>query len=233
MMQHIVHSFDQELKFLTTKIVAMIDHSEQMITNALQAMINNDVDLAKKIITDDEYLDQAEREIDDRAITIIAKRQPMADDLREIVGAIRISSDLERVGDMAKNIAKRVGVISMFHQDATFYKQIKELTNLALAQLAQVRDIYAQRNVAQITDVLKRDEEIDTVYTNLFRYLVEVMGKDKEKITLCTHLLFCAKNIERVGDHATNIVEMIHYIVTARHPALDRVRKDLTHQVKN
>jgi len=229
--QHIVHSFDAELRFLKAKIIEMSERSEKMIASALQAMIHNDVDLAAKIILDDEPIDALEREVDDRAVVLIGKRQPMADDLREIVGAIRISSDMERIGDMGKNIAKRVGAMAAMHQGGDLYHEMQELTDLALAQLAQVREAYINHSLAPIEIVLKRDEEIDAAYTRLFRHLLEVMTQDKDKITLCTHLLFCGKNIERVGDHATNIAEMVHYIITARHPTLERAREDLTHQV--
>jgi len=229
--QHIVHSFDAELRFLTAKIIEMSERGEKMIAHALKAVIDNDVRLAAQIISDDEHLDRLEREVDDKAITLIAKRQPMAVDLREIIGAIRISGDLERVGDMGKNIAKRVGAMKEMHQNADFYHEMQLLTNLALTQLTQVREAYVNRSLMPIEAVLKRDEEIDGVYTSLFRHLIEAMAQDKGKITLCTHLLFCAKNIERVGDHATNIAEMLHYIITGHHRMLERVREDLTHQV--
>jgi len=229
--QHIVHSFDTELRFLTAKIVEMSERGEKMVAASVKAVIDNDVALAAQIIADDAHLDRLEREIDDKAIAIIAKRQPMAVDLREIIGAIRISGDMERIGDMGKNIAKRVAAMAQAHQATEFYHEMQILADLALAQLTQIREAYVSRSLSPIDVVLKRDEEIDGVYTSLFRYLIEAMAQDKNKITLCTHLLFCAKNIERVGDHATNIAEMLHYIITGRHPSLERVREDLTHQL--
>jgi len=229
--QHIVHSFDAELRFLTAKIIEMSERGEKMIAAALKAVIDNDTSLATQIIADDARLDQLEREVDDKAIAIIAKRQPMAVDLREIIAAIRISGDWERVGDMGKNIAKRVAAMSEAHQKAHFYHEMQNLGDLAIAQIVQVREAYISRSLTPIEAVLKRDKEIDAVYTNLFRHFLEVMAQDKDKVTLCTHLLFCAKNIERVGDHATNIAEMVHYIITGRHPSLERLREDLSHQV--
>jgi len=231
--QHIVHSFDAELRFLKDKIIEMSERGEKMIEAALTAVIDNDVTLATQIIIDDTHLDRLEREIDDKAIAIIAKRQPMAVDLREIIGAIRISGDLERVGDMGKNIAKRVGAMVLMHQDMSFYREIQALSDLALAQLAQIREAYMSRSLSDIETVLKRDEEIDTIYTSLFRHLLETMAQDKDKITLCAHLLFCAKNIERVGDHATNIAEMLYYIITGHHSLHDHISEDLTHQVQS
>jgi len=230
--QHIVHSFDTELRFLTAKIIEMSERGEKMIAQSVKAVIDNDRVLAAKIIADDAHLDRLEREVDDKAIAIIAKRQPMAVDLREIIGAIRISGDLERIGDMGKNIAKRVAAMEEVHQGTSFYHGMQALTDLALAQLSHVREAYIDRSLAPIEAVVKRDEEIDGVYTQLFRHLLAEMTQDSGKITLCTHLLFCAKNIERVGDHATNIAEMLHYIITGRHPSLERVREDLTHQVR-
>jgi len=231
--QHIVHSFDAELRFLRAKIIEMGERSEKMIAACIKAVIDNDMQLAAQIIADDAHLDRLEREVDDKAIAIIAKRQPMAVDLREIIGAIRISGDLERIGDMGKNIAKRVGAMAEMHQEASFYHQMQLLADLALTQLSQIGKAYASHSLAPIETVMKRDEEIDSVYTSLFRYLLDEMARDKNKITLCAHLLFCAKNIERVGDHATNIAEMLHYIITGRQPSLERVREDLTHQVMN
>jgi len=231
--QHIVHSFDTELRFLAAKIIEMSERGENMIRLSLKAVIDNDLALAAQIIADDAHLDRLEREVDDKAIAIIAKRQPMAVDLREIIGAIRISGDLERIGDMGKNIAKRVAAMKETHQNTHFYRQMQCLADLALVQLAQSREAYVNRSLALIEAVLKRDEEIDSVYTDLFRHLVEAMAQDRDKITLCAHLLFCAKNIERVGDHATNIVEMLYYMITGRHPSLERVREDLTHQICN
>jgi len=228
---HIVRSFDEELHYLRSKIIEMGHHAETMVARSVTAMITKDVSLAHEIIAQDLILDEAEREIDDKAIAIIAKRQPMAVDLREIIGAIRISGDLERIGDMAKNIAKRVKAIAQINQPVAFYQDMQDFSALALSQLRDVCAAYASYSLDPVSVVLKRDEEIDTRYTTLFGNFLAHMAQDRDKITVCTHLLFCAKNIERVGDHATNIAEMLHYIMTGLPPSRERIREDLSHEV--
>lgn len=229
--QHTVRSYDEELKFLAHKIVEMGGHAERMVEQSVAAIVNADNALAQRIISDDLILDASEREIDDRAVTIIAKRQPMAVDLREIIGAIRISADLERVGDLGKNIAKRVAAVSESRQPVKLYRGLEALAELALAQLKEVLDAYASRSIEQINVVRDRDDEIDAMYTSLFRELLTYMMEDPRNISACTHLLFCAKNIERIGDHATNIAETVYYIVTGAQMPAERPKEDLSHGI--
>ena len=229
--QHTVRSYDEELKFLAQKIAEMGGHAERMVDQSIKALVNADTDLAKKIILDDLFLDDTQREIDEKAITIIAKRQPMSSDLREIIGAIRISGDLERVGDMGKNIAKRNFAVSETKHPLKIFRGLESLAELALRQLSEVLDAYASRSIESLDRVRNRDDEIDAMYTSLFRELLTYMMEDPRNISSCTHLLFCAKNIERIGDHATNIAETIYYIVTGQHMALDRPKEDKTHRV--
>ena len=228
---HIVSAYDEELKFLSKRIAAMGGHAERMVEQAIAALVNADPGLAQKVIQDDLVLDEGQREIDDKAIIIIAKRQPMATDLREIVGAIRISADIERVGDLGKNVAKRVAAIIDGRQPNSLFRGLEALANLALTQLKEVLDVYASRSVEKIGFVRDRDDQIDAMYTSLFRELLTYMMEDPRNITPCTHLLFCAKNIERIGDHATNIAEAIYYIVTGDQMPADRPKGDKTDQV--
>ena len=228
---HIVSAYDEELKFLAKRIAAMGGHAERMVEQAVAALVNADQDLAQKVIRDDIVLDEGQREIDDKAILIIARRQPMATDLREIVGAIRISADLERVGDLGKNVAKRVMSVTDGREATSLYRGLEALANLALIQLKDVLDVYASRSVDKIGIVRDRDEQIDAMYTSLFRELLTYMMEDPRNITSCTHLLFCAKNIERIGDHATNIAETIYYIVTGDQMPADRPKEDKTDRV--
>ncbi len=228
---HIVSAYDEELKFLAKRIAAMGGHAERMVEQAVAALVNADQDLAQKVIRDDIVLDEGQREIDDKAILIIARRQPMATDLREIVGAIRISADLERVGDLGKNVAKRVMSVTDGRDATSLYRGLEALANLALIQLKEVLDVYASRSVDKIGLVRDRDEQIDAMYTSLFRELLTYMMEDPRNITSCTHLLFCAKNIERIGDHATNIAETIYYIVTGDQMPADRPKEDKTDRV--
>lgn len=229
--QHTVRSFDEELRYLTEKIAEMGGHAERMVERSVASIVHDDQNLATEVIIEDRILDDAEREIDDKAIAIIAKRQPMAVDLREIIGAIRISADLERVGDMGKNIAKRAPTIAEARQPPSFYRGLETFAALALDQLNRVLDAYITRSLEKIDEVLERDEEIDAMYTALFRELLTYMMEDPRNITACTHLLFCAKNIERIGDHATNIAETVHYIITGDYPVGERPREDMTHKL--
>lgn len=228
---HIMSAYDEELKYLSKRIAAMGGHAERMVEQAVAALVNADPGLAQKVIRDDAVLDEGQREIDDKAIIIIAKRQPMATDLREIVGAIRISADLERVGDLGKNVAKRVGAVTDGRQPTSLFRGLEALANLALTQLKEVLDVYASRSVDKIGFVRDRDDQIDAMYTSLFRELLTYMMEDPRNITPCTHLLFCAKNIERIGDHATNIAETIYYIVTGEQMPAERPKGDKTDKI--
>ncbi|WP_214471559.1 phosphate signaling complex protein PhoU [Mesorhizobium sp. dw_380] len=228
---HIVSAYDEELKYLSKRIAAMGGHAERMVEQAVTALVNADPGLAEKVIRDDAVLDEGQREIDDKAIIIIAKRQPMATDLREIIGAIRISADLERVGDLGKNVAKRVAAVTDGRQPTSLFRGLEALANLALTQLKEVLDVYASRTVDKISFVRDRDDQIDAMYTSLFRELLTYMMEDPRNITPCTHLLFCAKNIERIGDHATNIAETIYYIVTGDQMPADRPKGDKTDKI--
>jgi phosphate transport system protein len=212
--QHTLRVFDQELKYLATRIGAMGGQAERMVDQAVEALVNDDAGLADKIVADDAVLDQAQRDIDEKAVVIIARRQPMADDLREIIGAIRISADLERVGDLGKNIAKRVPAVSGMRDTLSLFRGLQALAELVLTQLKEVLDAYASRDVERIRYVRDRDSEIDATYTSLFRELLASMMQDPRNVTPCTHLMFCAKNLERIGDHATNIAEMVFYAAT-------------------
>jgi phosphate transport system protein len=229
--QHIVRAYDAELATLGSRIASMGGLAERMVEQSVIALVNADIALARAVIQDDLALDEGQRWVDERAVVLIAKRQPMADDLREIIGAIRISADLERVGDLGKNIAKRVVAVAETRQPIRLFRGIEALSTLALTQLKQVLDVYASRSVSSIGFVRDRDEEIDAMYTSLFRELLTYMMEDPRNITPCTHLLFCAKNIERIGDHATNIAETVYYATTGEQLPLDRPKEDKSHRV--
>jgi phosphate transport system protein len=229
--EHTVRSYDEELKYLAQKIAEMGGHAERMVEQSVKALVSGDMDLAKRVVLDDQFLDDTQREIDEKAIMVIAKRQPMASDLREIIGAIRISGDLERVGDMGKNIAKRNFAVSETKHPLKIFRGLESLSSLAITQLSDVLDAYASRSVEALDRVRNRDDEIDAMYTSLFRELLTYMMEDPRNISSCTHLLFCAKNLERIGDHATNIAETIYYIVTGQQMSMDRPKEDKSHRV--
>lgn len=225
---HIVSSFDEELKYLMRRVSEMGGIAERMVGDAVAALINSDAGNAQRIIAEDIILDDAERDINERAIMVIAKRQPMAHDLREVMGAIRIAADLERVGDMGKNIAKRVVAVQGTGQPKQLVRGLEHLSELALTQLKEVLDAYSTRSAVAANQVRQRDDEIDAMYTSLFRELLTYMMEDPRNISACTHLLFCAKNIERIGDHATNIAETIYYMATGDRLLGERPRGDKT-----
>lgn len=228
---HIVSSYDDELKAILRRISEMGGQAERMVEQSVTALIKSDIQLAQRVIADDRLLDEAQRELDEHAIRTIAKRQPMAQDLREIVGAIRISNDIERIGDMGKNIAKRVIAVHEHGQPVKLVRGLEHLSGLALEQLKEVLDAYARRDEDRAEMVRARDEEIDAMYTSIFRELLTYMMEDPRNITACTHLLFSAKNIERIGDHATNIAETIYYIKTGEQVEGERPKDDRTHAI--
>ena len=228
---HIVRAYDEDLARLGARIAAMGGQAERMVEQSVAALVNADLALARRVVEADKALDEAHREIDEKAIQLIAKRQPMAGDLREILSAIRIAADLERVGDMGKGIGKRVAAIAETRQPPRLFRGLEALSDLALTQLKDVLDLYATRSVERVPFIRDRDEQIDQMYTSLFRELLTYMMEDPRNITACTHLLFCAKNIERIGDHATNIVETVYFIVTGRQLPVERPKEDASHRV--
>ena len=215
-MEHTVTAFDDDLKFITRKVVEMGGHAESMIARAIAALVKGDKALAESIVAEDLVLDSLQHELDERIILILAKRQPVAADLREIIGAMRMGNDLERIGDMGKNIARRTKEIDDVVHPRAVVHGLEHLTSLTLEQLKEVLDAYVNKDVAKAREVCDRDDEIDQIYTSLFRELLTYMMEDPRNITFCTHLLFCAKNIERIGDHATNIAETVIYMVTGK-----------------
>ncbi len=225
---HIYTAYDEELKYLMRRITEMGGLAEQMVGDSVRALVNSDAALAQKVISDDVIMDAAEREIGDKAIITIARRQPVAADLREIIGALRIANDLERVGDLGKSNAKRVMAIQATGVPRKLARGLEHLSELALIQLKEVLDVYTTRSAEKAKSIRDRDEEIDAMYTSLFRELLTYMMEDPRNITSCTHLLFCAKNIERIGDHATNIAETIYYMATGDQPEGERPKDDMT-----
>ncbi len=214
MNQHIVSAYDLEIKELQSKIITMGGIAERMLSDALEAIERRDAELAQQIILTDAKLDGLQREVDEQAILTIARRQPMAIDLRDIFVVSQIAGDIERVGDLVKNIAKRVIAMEGHFPPKSLLSGLKTMSLLALGQFKAVLDAYTQRDDAAAVAVWSNDGGIDRLYNSLFRELLTYMMEDPRNITFCTHLLFSAKNIERIGDHATNIAERIHYVIT-------------------
>jgi phosphate transport system protein len=227
MSEHTMKAFDADLEELSRMVAEMGGMAEKEIADAVTALSRRDLDLAQRVIALDPSVDALQRAIEEKVILTIARRQPMAVDLRDIVGSLRVSNDLERIGDLAKNIAKRVLVLDGDIAFTQVIRGVEQMTKLVLGQLKQVLDAYARRDVKAL-EVWRGDEEIDAVNNSLFRELLTYMMEDPRNITFCTHLLFCTKNIERMGDHATNIAETVHYMVEGRPLADERPKGDDT-----
>ena len=222
MTEHIVKAYDKELDLLGRKIAEMGGLAEKMLSDAMDALVDLDADLARATVAVDPRLDLLQREIEEQAILTIARRQPMAVDLREIVAAIRISADLERVGDLAKNIAKRALVVVAEPRLPRAMIGLKSMNETAALLLKDALDAYAHRDVERARVVWTRDAELDALEDSVFRDLLTFMMEDPRNISFCTHLLFCSKNIERIGDHSTNIAETIVYLVTGEALPVER-----------
>ncbi|MFV0279425.1 MAG: phosphate signaling complex protein PhoU [Rhodoblastus sp.] len=222
MTEHIVKAYDRELGMLGRRIAEMGGLAEQMLSDAMDALATLDSERAQATVATDPRLDALQREIENDAILTIARRQPLALDLRECVAAIRISGDLERIGDLAKNIAKRTVKIAAEQRLPRAIIGLRSMHEYAAVQLKDVLDAYAQRDVARARAVWLRDAELDALEDSVFRDLLTFMMEDPRAITFCTHLLFCAKNIERIGDHSTNIAETVIYLATGEAPQAER-----------
>jgi phosphate transport system protein len=202
--------------------------AERLVVESVDALVKRDTGLAQRVVPNDAQVDALQREIEEKAILTIARRQPMAVDLREIVAALRIANDLERVGDLAKNTAKRVVALNGEYQAQKQLRGVKHMADMVIERLKQVLDAYGARDAERAMDVWRRDGEVDSMYTSLFRELLTYMMEDPRHITLCIHLLFAAKNIERIGDHATNIAETIYYLVEGEVLTDERPKVDTT-----
>jgi phosphate transport system protein len=222
MPDHIVESYDKELEVLGRKIAEMGGIAEKMLSDAMDALADCDTRLAQVTIDRDQRLDLLQREIEEQAILAIARRQPVAVDLREIIATIRISGDLERVGDLAKNIAKRAIKISTDIRIPRAIIGLRSMHDSAAILLKDVLDAYAQRDAERARKVWVYDSDLDSLEDSVFRDLLTFMMEDPRNISFCTHLLFCSKNIERIGDHATNIAETVVYLVTGETLPMER-----------
>lgn len=226
--EHTVTSFDAELDEIGSLLREMGELAGVMVAQATRALLEADNALAQRVISDDALMDARQRELDECAIRLIAKRQPMAQDLRTVVGAIRTAADMERIGDLAKNVAKRVGAVGAGAVPKALSHSIDAMAQLVLVQVEAVIEHYMARDADALTALRAEDEKIDVKYTAVFRELLTYMMEDPRHITACTHLLFCAKNLERIGDHVTNIAENAYYVTTGSQLPLNRPKRDET-----
>jgi phosphate transport system protein len=203
--------------------------AELQFATAIDAIARRNSQAAENVVSKDMRLDEFQQEIEDRALKLLALRQPMAVDLRETLAAIKIASELERIGDLAKNIAKRTIVLNR-EAPNRLTQSLARMARAVLNQLKTVLDAYSRRSAELAEEVWSQDGEIDEIYNSLFRELLTYMMEDPRTIGQCAHLLFTAKNIERCGDHCTNIAEVTHYLVRAIHLGGDRPKADVTSQ---
>ncbi len=224
---HIVKSYDAELKRLTGEIQRMGELALTQLAASIDAVMERDSDAAMKIVHDDNAIDALDHDVSHDVVRLLALRQPMARDLREILAALRISSDIERIGDYAANIAKRSMVLNQ-SAPVQLASALPRLARLAEGLVREVLAAYRDNDADQALDAWARDEELDEQYTGLFRELLTYMMEDPRNITPCTHLLFMAKNIERIGDHATNIAENVYFLVHGTHIKQIRRKGDST-----
>jgi phosphate transport system protein len=216
MSDHTAKAFDLDLQELRKMIAEMGGLTERQIMESLGVLECHDAARARRVIAADLGIDALQREIEDKAVLTIARRQPMAVDLRELVGALRLCNDLERIGDLAKNIAKRAALLEGESHALRVSRGLQHMGAVVLAQLKQVLDSFATHDLEKALAVWRDDEEIDALCISIFRELLTYMLEDPRNITSCIHLLFCAKNIERIGDHATNVAETVYYLVEGR-----------------
>ena len=211
--QHIVRAYAQELQHLRDLITEMGGLVESQVGLAAQAVTTGDADIAARAVEQDPAVDQLERDAEQFVIRLLALRQPMAMDLRQIVAALKIIGDLERIGDYAANVAKRSIVLAQFTLSISL-SGLSHMARLVQENLKLTIDAYGESDAAKAVEVWQSDQAVDDLYNTIFRELVTYMMEDPRNITPCTHLLFIAKNLERIGDHATNVAETIHYAVT-------------------
>ncbi len=222
MTQHTVTSFDDDLKSLDSMVMTMARSVIRQHGDCSDLMEDRNTAVAGRIIDGDRAIDDLQAAIEEKAIQVIAKRQPLAVDLRTVIATLKIATDLERIGDLVKNNAKRMLASSAQSQLPPGAANLQLLNARVGEQLKRMIDAFEQRDDALAKEVWMRDVEIDTLQTSLFRELLTYMMEDPRNIGYCTHLLFCARNLERIGDHATNIAEQVHYVVTGTNMPIDR-----------
>ncbi|SIO19929.1 phosphate uptake regulator, PhoU [Rhodovulum sp. ES.010] len=225
---HIVKSYDKDLEAIQALIMKMGGMVEAAILESANSLENRDEELAERVRRNDGAIDALEQQVNEEAARLLALRQPSAGDLRTVLSVMKISANLERVGDYAKNMAKRTGVLLQMSPIDGSSGAIRRMARAVEAMLKDALDAYIQRDAELAQDVRLRDHEVDQMYNALFREFLTFMMEDPRNITACMHLHFIAKNIERMGDHVTSIAEQVIYLVTGELPEDDRPKADRT-----
>ena len=219
--EHIVKSFDDELKQLSQMVAQMGGLAEAQLQAAIEALVARDAEQAARVVQGDVRIDQLERQISAQTIRMLALRQPMAQDLRQVVAALKISSDIERIGDYAANVAKRAIAL-------TQSPPMRPVGGIVQQIIKDTLDAFSDNDADKAVAAWKRDQDVDDMYNSLFRELLTYMMEDPRNIGPSTHLMFIAKNIERIGDHATNVAEIIHFLVRGEDIIEARPKSDKT-----
>jgi len=225
--EHTVKSFDEELKRLSDLVAQMGGLAEAQLQAAIEALVSRDAEQAARVVQNDARIDQLERQISTQTIRMLALRQPMAQDLRQVVAALKISSDIERIGDYAANVAKRAIALTQ-SPPMRPVGGIARMGRLVQQIIKDILDAYGAHDADKAVAAWKRDQEVDDMYNSLFRELLTYMMEDPRNIGPSTHLIFIAKNIERMGDHATNVAEIIHFLVRGEDISEARPKSDKT-----
>ncbi len=225
---HIVKSFDEDLAQIEALVMEMGGVVEQQILESIQALMKCNTELAEAVIQNDKRVDMLENEIDVRTIQVLALRQPMAEDLRAIIASLKIAGNLERIGDYAKNIAKRASTLTSSQVQQASATTLRRMSELVQEMTGSVLDAYSDRDAEGAEDVRVRDEDVDRLHNTLFRELLTYMMEDPRSISACMHLLFIAKNVERMGDHTTSIAEQVLFMVRGAMPEEERRKGDNT-----
>jgi phosphate transport system protein len=225
MTEHTVKAYGEELDSLSADIARMGGIAESMVADSVASIIKRDAALARSVVERDPRVDAIQRDVERKILRVFALRQPMARDLRETLSALKLANDIERIGDLAKNIAKRTLVL---HEDEpiALARGVERMGRIAAINLQQVLDAYSGREVRRAVNVWFQDEELDEHYNSVFRELLTYMMEDPRTIGPCAHLLFIAKNIERIGDHCTNMAEIIHFLITGEEMATERPKAE-------
>jgi phosphate transport system protein len=228
MAEHIVKSYENELATLDRSVGQMGGLAEQLLGQAFEALEQRNPQLAESAAAGDHLIDDMQRQLEEQVVSMIARRQPMASDLRQIMAVLKVASDLERIGDLSKNIAKRASTIAALNHPKPLILGLKHMHELAAQSLKEALDAYAARDDRKAIEIWNDDQRIDALYNSLFRELLTYMMEDPRNIGICTHLLFAAKNIERIGDHTTNIAETVHFLARGTALTDERPKTDVT-----
>jgi phosphate transport system protein len=228
MMDHTVKAYESELAVLDDKIGQMGGLAEQLVSESFNALAGHNPARAEATVASDATIDLLHKELEEQVIIMIARRQPLANDLRQVISVLKVAGELERIGDLAKNIAKRALAISGENHPKGLLTGLRHMVELASKQLKDVLDAYAARDAERALAVWRTDEKLDAIYNSVFRELLTYMMEDPRNIGLCTHLLFVAKNVERIGDHTTNIAETVTYMTRGSPPEGERPKGDTT-----